>query len=253
MYKNEREREIMDILQSTGYATVDVLARRLHISASSIRRDLTALEQRGMVHRSYGGVEIADAMYRNVPYAMRVQESLPEKKRIAAAAARLINEGDVIFVDGSSTCSFLFRELPPIKGITVVTNSIDGLQYLTGFDVKVISTGGMINEENRQVLIGPTAEETVSRIHADIAFFATSGLDDDGVITDGYMAELPICNRMRQNARKRVFLCDGHKVGKTSVYYQCSLNDVDYVVSDVALADRYKQFPNVTFIQAGGV
>lgn len=250
MYRNEREHEIMTILRSTGYATVDYLASKMHISASSIRRDLTALEQRGLVHRSYGGVEIADRVPRNVPFAMRAQEHLPEKKRIAAAAVTLIEEGDVVFIDGSSTCSFLFRELPAVKGITVVTNSIDGLYYLTGFDVKVISTGGVMSDENRLVLVGHDAEETIGRIHADIAFFATDALDDDGNVTDSYMAEIPLSNRMLQHARKRVLLCDGHKVGRTSVYHQCTLRDVDCVISDIPLRERFEAFDNVTFIKA---
>ena len=249
MYKNERENEIMTILETTGYATVEYLSEKLHISASSIRRDLAALEQRGLVSRSYGGVEIADKMSRHVPFALRTREHLPEKKRIAAAAVRLIEEGDVVFIDGSSTCSFLFRELPSVKGITVVTNSVDGLYYLRDFDIKVISTGGLMSRENRSVLVGHDAEEAVGSIHADIAFFASDALDEEGNITDSYMSEIPVTLRMLKNSRKRVFLCDGHKVGKTSVYHQCTLGDVDCVVSDAPLQDRFEAFDHLKFIK----
>ena len=88
MYMNERLHEIMKELNETNYATVEYLAQKLHISSSSVRRDLAALEERGLVIRSYGGVELADSVGKNIPFTLRKLAYLSEKKRIAAAAAK---------------------------------------------------------------------------------------------------------------------------------------------------------------------
>lgn len=251
MYKNEREQEILEILGKTGYATVEYLSKKLHISPSSIRRDLSDLERRGEVIRSYGGVELIDRSHRNIPFALRTHESEGEKKRIASAAARLVNEGDVIFVDGSSTAFFLFEELSKIKGVTVVTNSIDGLSLLSNFQLKVISTGGVISSDNRSVLVGRTAERTFESINADISFFSAQALDDCGVATDPYLEEIPLRMAMCKNSKKRVLLLDSKKLGKVSVYRVCSLDDVDCVVCDEDVSKIYgEKFPKVEFITA---
>ena len=83
MYKCEREDEILALLNETEYATVDYLARKMNISSSSIRRDLKNLEERGLVNRSYGGVKIADATGKRIPFSLRSLENSPQNKQIA--------------------------------------------------------------------------------------------------------------------------------------------------------------------------
>ncbi len=251
MYRSERAQEIMEILNSTGYVTVEYLSKKLHISPSSVRRDLTDLERRGEVIRSYGGVELVDRSHRNIPFALRTHENESEKKKIATSAAKLVNEGDVVFVDGSSTAFLLFGELAKIKGITIVTNSIDGLSFLNSFQVRVISTGGIMSMDNRSVLVGHNAKAVFETIHADICFFSAQSLDDDGVATDPYLEEIPLRIAMCKNSRKRVLLCDSKKLGRVSVYRQCSLDEVDFVVCDADISEIYKEkFPNTEFITA---
>ena len=134
MYKCEREDEIIALLSETEYATVEYLAQKMSISSSSIRRDLKNLEERGLVIRSYGGVKIANASGKRIPFSLRSHENSLQKKQIAKAAASLIHVGDVIFIDGSSSAYFLAELLPSINGVTVVTNSIDAMNILTRFD-----------------------------------------------------------------------------------------------------------------------
>ena len=250
MYMNERLHEIMKELNETNYATVEYLAQKLHISSSSVRRDLAALEERGLVIRSYGGVELADSVSKNIPFTLRKLAYLSEKKRIAAAAAKMVKEGDVVFADGSSTCFVLFEELAKIKGITVVTNSIDGLFFLSSYQTKTISSGGVTSGENRSVLVGHAAESTFSAMHADIAFISAQGVDGNGNVFDGYLSEIPIRNIMLKNSKHRVFLADKSKIGRLSAYRQCDFNDVDTVVSEVDLLDIYgERYKNTEFVQ----
>ena len=120
MYKCEREDEILALLNDTEYATVEYLSRKMNISPSSIRRDLKNLEERGLVKRSYGGVKIAESSGRRIPFDLRSHENSAQKKQIAKAAMSLINEGDVVFLDGSSSAYFVAELLPSVSGITVI-------------------------------------------------------------------------------------------------------------------------------------
>ena len=104
MYRSERENEIIAILEQRK-----CLAQTLHISPSSVRRDLSALEKRGLIRRSYGGATLCDSNKIAIPFLSRMQENKREKKRIATLAARLVKEGDVIFVDASSTVVYFYR------------------------------------------------------------------------------------------------------------------------------------------------
>ncbi len=232
MYKCEREAEILELLNETEYATVDYLARKMNISSSSIRRDLKNLEERGLVNRSYGGVKIANATGKCIPFSLRSHENSQQKKQIAKATASLIHSGDIVFLDGSSTAYFVAELLPSIGNVTVITNSLDVTNYLSSYDVRVFCTGGEISHENKAVLIGGYAQDFLSRIRADVAIFSVQAVNADGDFFDCYSEEVAIRNQMMKNARRRILLCDSSKWNRTSTFYQGNVHDVDYVISD---------------------
>ncbi|MBE6570631.1 MAG: DeoR/GlpR transcriptional regulator [Ruminococcaceae bacterium] len=248
MYKNEREQEIINFLNNFSYVTVEFLAKKLNISPSSIRRDLSAMEQRGIVKRSYGGVEIVKDGVRNVPFSMRKHENASAKKRIAEAAVSLLHEGDVVFIDGSSSAFFVAKELVKIRDITVITNSIESLCFFMDYDIRAYCTGGNMHRENRATLVNDHAENMISNFYADYTFFSAQALTRQGKIYDCYSSEVPLRNKMMQNSAKSVFLCDSTKLGRHSAYYQCNVNTVDYVISDVELLDYFDQCPENTLL-----
>ncbi len=249
MYKNERITEIMEILESTRYASVEYLAAKLHISPSSVRRDLSTLAERGMVIRSYGGVELAVSDHLNIPFAMRMQESAAEKKKIAVKAAELVNDGDVVLIDGSTSAMYLVRKLTEKRGLTIITTGVEALHYLSAFQVKTISTGGTLSPENRSVLVGDEVIRVLSNVRANLAFFSSQALDANGTLFDNYQDEIACINEMLASASCKVFLCDRKKVGKVSTFKQCTLADLDVVVSDKPLDALYGDaFPNVRFL-----
>lgn len=235
MYKCEREDEILSLLNETGYATVEYLSGKMNISASSIRRDLKNLEERGLVKRSYGGVKIVASGGRRVPFDLRSHENSAQKKAIAKAALSLIGEGDTVFLDGSSSACFVAELLPSLGGVTVITNGIDALERLSGYDVKVYSTGGMSSPENRKVLVGGYAQDFLRRMRADVAVISVQAVARDGNLYDCYAEEVAIRDLMLSGARKKILICDGSKLGKTSTFRQGNVRDFDYVVSDADL------------------
>lgn len=232
MLKNEREKQILDILNEKGYMSVNELSKILFASESSIRRDLTALEKKGYLKRSYGGAELIRAGSNVLPFNTRAYTSVEEKRIIAKKAAAMVKDGDVIFLDQSSTSYFLAMELSDKTGITVVTNSLTILNCLSFTDIKVISSGGILSRDNRSCFVGEGAAKTFSEIYADIMFFSSKSLSLDGVISDCTQEEVAVRNVMMRNAEKKVFLCNSAKFGTRSPYIQCSLSDIDCLVSE---------------------
>ncbi|MBQ9761431.1 MAG: DeoR/GlpR transcriptional regulator [Clostridia bacterium] len=232
MYKCEREDEIIALLSETEYATVEYLSLKMNISPSSIRRDLKNLEERGLVNRSYGGVKIANATGKRIPFSLRSHENSLQKKQIAKVAASLIHTGDVVFLDGSSSAYFVAELLPAISGITVITNSIDAMSALSHYDIKAYCTGGIMSPENKGVVVGDYTLEFLRKIHADAAIFSVQSVSRNGDFYDCYAEEVAVRNVMMQNAKTRIFLCDSSKLDRTSTFYQGSVKNIDYIVSD---------------------
>ncbi len=235
MYKCEREDEILELLSQTEYATVEYLAKKTCISPSSIRRDLKNLENRGLVIRSYGGVRLAQSTGKRIPFDLRSHENCTLKKQIAKAAVELLNPGDVVFLDGSSSAYFVAERLVEVGGITVVTNNIDAMSLLSSYDVKAYCTGGVLSSENRSVLVGEHAQAFLRNIHADVCLFSVQALGADGRFYDCYDEEVAVRNLMLANSARHILLCDSTKLGKTSTFYQGSVEDLTQIVSDAEL------------------
>ncbi len=232
MIVSERQNQICSILSEQRFATVKELSERLFISESSIRRDLSRLESKGYIKRNHGGAILLHSGDTVVPFGIRTFHNVKEKKLIAKKAVELIHTGDMVFLDQTSTSYFLAAEILKSKTVTVVTNNREIINLLAGSELPVICSGGIISKANDICLIGQSAQDTFSEIYADIAFFSCKSLSFDGIISDCSQEEVFVRNAMLASAAKKVFLCDGSKMGSRSAYKQCELNDVDVLVSE---------------------
>ena len=221
----------------------------MFISESSIRRDLTDLENKGLVQRSYGGVELAQNNNKLIPFSTRIHHRVKEKKYMAEKAAELVNDGDIVFLDQASSCLFVAQELINKKNITIVTNNIEILSVISQSNVTIYSSGGRISPTNKGCLIGEEAHEIFKKVHADILFFSAQGLSPDGIIYDCTLEEVAVRKTMMENTSKSAFLCDSEKFDRLSGYKQCSLSEIDYLISEKNCRDKYKKFAeNVKFV-----
>ena len=233
MHNREREQQILNILNSAnGFVSTKQLCDMLFASESSIRRDLSELEKRNLVKRSYGGVLPATTFSNIVTFNQRTKQNVDQKREIAKKAASMIEEGQIIFLDQSSTAFYLADELVNRRGITVVTNNIEVMMLLSNSNNKVISSGGFLSTENRNCLIGGDAVNTFENYFADFVFFSIKGIDLDGTVTDCSREEIIVRNSMLQNAKRRVLLCDSTKFPRKASYIQCRLKDVDVLISN---------------------
>lgn len=246
MYQSERMDEIMKILKEYHYVTVDYLVEKIRYSPASIRRDLTLLEKQGLVKRSYGGVEIKSE--NSTPFVFRQHSMKNAKNKIGEQAAKLVNDGDTVFIDGSSTAQYIGHFLIHKKDLTVVTNNMTLASYLSENGIVVYCTGGFVSELPG-IVSGDITNDTFSKFHADIMFFSTSGVDN-GVIYGNNEIYKQHQRIMLENSDKKVYLCGSDKIGSKKNMIICSLDDIDYFISDgkidKSLTEKYK---NTEFVE----
>ena len=235
--KITQEKKVLEILETQQYASVDELSIVLGVSTSTIRRTLESLQQKSLVTRTHGGVKINSDNNFSPSFTFRIHQNSFEKKKIALSAIKLIKNGDIVFLDGSTSAFYIAEYLKEFENIRVIANGIDTLSLLAKYNIQAYSTGGQVSAENPSVLVGRYAEDMICNFHADIAFFSAQAMDNNGEIYDCYEEEIFLRRAMIKNAKTKVFLCDNTKFGKISPYHLCSLKDIDYIASNQALPD----------------
>ena len=208
------------------------MSKTLHTSPSSIRRDLAVMETENLIKRSHGGVHAIDYNNNLTPYELRIQENSGVKREICQKAIELVNDGDTIFIDGSTTCLYLADLLENKKNITVLTNSLKlSAMFERSKNIRVYCTGGLLRL-NELVATGPVAENTCRFIHTNIMFFSARAIDKNGVITDINEPETAIRQIAMGNTDKAVFLCDSTKFNQTSTFAVCKAENISCIVTD---------------------
>ncbi len=236
--RDNHESEILNLLQKNQSATVEELAEKTFVSLSTVRRKLNDMQNKGLITRTHGGAKLNDENNFFPSFTFRSHQNCLEKKKIALSAIKLIKNGDVIFLDGSTSAFFIAEYLSEFKNIKVITNGIDTLSLLSKNNIEAYSTGGYVSLSNRSVLVGHYASEMISNIHADLTFFSAQSVDGQGEIYDCFEEENVLRKQMLKNCSKSVLLCDSTKFGQLSPYRLCSLEDIDVVVSDQNIIER---------------
>ena len=173
----ERRQKIMDILQKNKKVYVAKLALEFGITEETVRRDLEKLENQNLLQRSYGGAVLMEKTNEDLSFDQRSITHVAEKRKITEKAHQLIEKGDTIFMDSSSTALMLRPYLENKENITIITNSIRLLyDAALNTNLYIISTGGKL-KENSFALIGPTALDTIDKFTVDVAIISCKALN----------------------------------------------------------------------------
>jgi len=248
MYQKERVDEILKILHKNNYVNVKYLCDKIGYSKATINRDLNYMAKQKMIVRSHGGVELVDNN-EIIPLRFRYHKMKNEKKRIGKAAAELVKDGDVIFIDLSSTTEYMAPYLVDKKDITVITSNIAIVAYLSEFpNIRIICMGGEIIE-SPSMLGGDLCVKNFMEYKADKFFFASIGMNDNGEIVGGEIYKL-LLNVMRRNSNKAIYLVDHEKVNLPAKNVLMTVNDVDAIITDYRFSDEFKaKYNNTEFVE----
>jgi len=231
---DERRHRIASLVSTRGAITVAELSEQLGVSAVTIRSDLEALEQRGLLKRNHGGA-VATQVLRYAPdFLARASHHRQEKERIAQAAAELIQDGDRIILDAGSTTLALARQLHR-RELSVITNSMYLLNELANAPrIELVALGGTLYQANL-CFVGPLAEAFLDGVHVTTCFLGVNGITPRG-ISAANAHEAGVKRRMLDAADRTVVLSDSSKVGSESFVSIAPLDRVDRVITGCKLA-----------------
>ncbi len=235
----ERKNEILSKLMIDGRVVVSDLAALYSVTEETIRRDLEKLEAEGFAKKTYGGAVKSDSMSVDLPYTVRKLTNVESKKYIAEKIGSLIQDGDTILLDASTTALFTVKSIFHKKNLTIITNSVEILLDLpVGNDWKVISTGGKYHQDSMSFRSISTIS-SVDNYHVDLAVMSCKGFDIVNGITDTSEDNAELKKAFIRSANRRILAVDYTKFDKTSFVKICNTEDVDVVVTDTAPSNKW--------------
>jgi DeoR/GlpR family transcriptional regulator of sugar metabolism len=229
--KEERQRRILSLVDAEGRAVATELSARLGVSGYTVRRDLDELAEAGRITRVHGGALSATPS----TYEERQTHALPGKLATARAAARVLQPGQTVIVDGGSTALLLAEH---IHGATVITHSPPTAAALA-HDNEVILIGGTL-DPRAMVATGATTLRAYAEITADVLFLGVWAIDPERGLSGGYREESEVRRTMIGRASTVVGLADATKLGTVAPFRYAAATALTQLATDGADTQPYE-------------
>jgi DeoR family fructose operon transcriptional repressor len=239
MYAPERHQAILAKARHQGRVEVRSLAEELDVTPETIRRDLTALERRGLLHRAHGGAIPIDRLSVEPDVTYREGMLSDEKERIARMALSEVPNGGSIIIDAGTTTARLAALLPQDIDLTVVTNSIPIAAVLaTRPNIQLHLLGGHVRPLTL-AMVGSWPEDALRSLSVDVAFLGINGLTPERGLTTPDLEEARIKSAFVDAARRTVVLADHTKFGREDFGHVAPLSRIDTVITDSAIDNEH--------------
>lgn len=241
-----RTNKILELLTSEKRIEVSQLAEYLSVSQVTIRKDLDALEAKGIIKREHGHAALCSTDDING----RIAYHYEEKKKIALKATELVNEGDTIMIESGSCCALLADTLTQLhKDLTIITNSAFIAEYIRGkSNFQIILLGG-IYQQDSQVMVGPMVQECVSNFFVDYFFIGTDGYDSRIGFSNRDQMRAQAVRDMSHQAEQIIVLTESDKFSKRGVVPLNLKDKIKTVITDHSIDSSYVQELNNQNIQ----
>ncbi|MBB5182555.1 DeoR/GlpR family DNA-binding transcription regulator [Catenisphaera adipataccumulans] len=229
MLARERQNAIVDEVNANGSVLVKELAEKYQVTEDSIRKDLTLLQKKGLLKKTYGGAVKVRAKMHDLYVSQRIGKNTPDKQAIAREAMKVIEKGDMVFLDSSTANIELARLLIESgKDVTVVTNMIEiMLMYTSVEHQRFLLIGGMLNDEN-DAFVGDYTDHQLMSFHFDKTFIGTVGVDleRNAVYTHNVQSAMTKLIVM-QNSEKNYIMLETRKLNLSGNYKIASVDAFD--------------------------
>lgn len=228
----KRQQALLKELREEKTIDVETVAKKLAVSPTTIRRDLIMFEKQNLIERFHGGATLLEESLReeDSPANSHEAEDKEQKQIIAHYAAELVEDGDTIFLNSSSTALMMLDYLKG-KRVIVVTNNGFAVSYPHDPQVEIIMTGGEIYRR-RNSLVGEFALHTLTKIIADKAFIGVGGISAAGGITTSVLPETAINETMLRRCQgKRYVLAANSKIGREHNFHSADLSQVNCLIT----------------------
>ncbi|WP_406686385.1 DeoR/GlpR family DNA-binding transcription regulator [Rossellomorea vietnamensis] len=212
MLTEERHRVILDLLKEKDAIKIQDIVDATNASESTIRRDLTQLEQEKFLKRVHGGASKLQGKLKELSVSEKSSKSLHEKQIIGQYAASLVEDGDCIYLDAGTTTLSLIDHLPE-KDIVVVTNGLTHVEALLQKGIKTYMIGGYVKPVTR-AMVGSGALDSIRQYRFDKAFMGANGVHAQYGFTTPDPEEAQVKRMAIELSREAMFLADDSKFGE---------------------------------------
>ncbi len=241
----ERKNEILNKLRAEQRVLVSELAIHYGVTEETIRRDLDKLEKEGFATKTYGGAILGNSTKLDLSYTVRNKTNVEAKSAIAALVSQLVQDGDHLMLDDSSTSLYIAKQLKEKKDLTIVTYSVEIVMELAGVEGwTILSTGGTLRPGSL-AFTGHQVADTLSKYHVDKAILSCKGIDPQAGITDSAEGHAVAKQAMIRGAREVILALDDTKFDKISCVQVAPLEAVQTVVTsrkpDKVWLEQFKQ------------
>lgn len=231
MTTRDKQEAILERLRQDGRVDVATLARDLATSEVTVRRNLEALADGGVLRRVRGGAVSLLMRGEELPFSIRTAESSHIKDRIAAAAAGLVRDGEAVVIDSGTSGLAVARALVG-RRLTVMPLSLHGIDALSGSaSVKLLVPGGTARFGEGS-LVGPMTEANLAGLRFDTTLLTCCGLSFDAGVTAHDVQDAAVKRAAMTSASRTVLVAESAKFGRTALAVVCSASDVDVLVTD---------------------
>lgn len=232
-----RANTIFETLAHKDYVSVDELVEMLGVSAVTIRKDLAALEERGLLRRTHGGaIPVAqvstDPVYVTQSFTENETRRRDEKIAIGLAAAALVEEGDVLAFTGGTTATHAARSLVHKPNLTIVTNALNiALEFSHAPNVTIFVPGGFLRG-GMYSLVSVSAIERIRNFTIDRIFIGVNGLHLEHGLTELLNDQAVIHRALIEQSKQRVVVADHTKLGQIHRAFMCGVEEIDCLITD---------------------
>lgn len=237
----DRRDKILNKIQSEGSVRVDELSEEFNVSTVTIRNDLDFFEDKGMIHRTYGGALLRNNVYNDPSLEEKQKINMEKKSRIGKYAAGLVKDGESIILDSGTTTREIALRLKNKENLTLMTNAINIAMELAGIPaLRLMLTGGVLRDKSYS-LVGPEAERTMQNYYFDTFFLGVDGMDFEHGLTTSNPQEAQLNRLMVERSNKVIAVTDSSKFGRHSFSYICDLAPIHSVITDDQISEAYEE------------
>ena len=249
----DRRGEILERIQQENSVKVLDLSKEFGVTEETIRRDLEKLEMEGHITRTYGGAVLNKGTSEDLSINIREGRNQEGKNRIARKVAELIENGDTLMLDSSTSAMFVARYLKEKSKITIITNSLRvPMELAAQNNAEVIVTGGTFRSSSLS-MVGNRTADMLDGYYVNKAIIGCKGFDPMTGTYEPHEMEAEIKKKMRANAETLILAADYTKMNRKSFIRTISISDVDIVVTDRKLPEETEELlksQNISLVYA---
>ena len=245
---NTRQQDIVMLTEKRGEITIKEMAELFDVSEMTIHRDLSYLEKLGYLYKKRGAAVYADKDQKNVSSFYS-----DEKRKIGKLAASLVEEGQSVLFDNSTTALECARFLTETPNLTFYTTNLEIAAELSQNKRSILYCSGGFYSQDSQGFLGKQAEDFVSSLSVDICFIGASGVSVEQGITIPYPTHTALQQKIIKAAKTRILLVDHSKFGKAALEKVADLSEINTVITDDGIneetVERYRPFFDLKIVE----